>query len=85
MLNKNHKHIIKRDMKGPFLVKIEYHTCSNCDNQESNLIKSGFNPIREYKCAHENSKSEQIWVPKGYLGTDEKGDIKTPKWCPYLK
>ena len=72
-------------MKGPKEIIIKYNSCMSCEELESNMIKSGMNPIREYKCKDKNAKPEHIWLPKGYIGNDSKGDIKTPTWCPYLK
>jgi hypothetical protein len=67
---------------GPKIVT--YKSCLSCDKIESNLIKTGMNPIREYKCSDENISERDPLYVKGYLGTDENGDVETPDWCPYL-
>lgn len=54
-----------------------FESCIGCEFLNSRLLKTGRNPIREYKCTHPNA--EKVVIVR-------KHDHPiTPKTCPKLK
>ena len=61
--------------------KIIEFSCLPCKYLRSDLLCSGFEPIREYHCTHPEKPKGIMYGAKGqYIGRKPN----TPDWCPYL-
>lgn len=66
-------------------------TCFDCKYHESNLMKSGKDPIYNHFCLHpESTETNENYTPLYLLLDDIKKvyigkSSTTPEWCPFLK
>ena len=67
--------------------KITEYSCLPCKYLRTDLIRSGFEPLRDYHCTHPDKPRR--WTSLSNID-DNKGTFigrkpNTPEWCPYLK